>query len=203
MTAPALLCAGIEVALNRTFGLEPEVLADLARLQGRILAVRVRGLDWDFYLEPIASGVRVSNQPPLPVDVQLSGPPLGLSRLATSDSHVLPPGVEVQGDAELLSEFVGLLRRVDLKPEELLAKVTGDAAAQRLMGGLRSLWGQSNLAARSMFGHGAEYLTEESFSLAKAVDVSDWADDIDSLRDDVARLEARIRALEASTRVSK
>ena len=35
--APALLCATLEVALNRTLRLEPEVLDDLSRLDGSVL----------------------------------------------------------------------------------------------------------------------------------------------------------------------
>jgi ubiquinone biosynthesis protein UbiJ len=43
----------------------------------------------------------------------------------------------------------------------------------------------------------AEYLREETRDLARKIDVEEWMEAVDSLRDDVERLEARLRRLEA------
>jgi ubiquinone biosynthesis protein UbiJ len=199
---PALACAAVEVALNRTLALEPEVLADFAALQGQVLAVTVEGFDWDFFLECSPTGVRVLPSFERRADVHLRGGAIGFSQLASQwrrGETALPAGMTVQGDAELLHRFAGLLRRVGFDPAELVARFTGDGAAERLIGGLRQLlgWGQS---AASRFTHNAsEYLREETRDLARKADVDDWAMAVETLRDDVARLEARLKRLERTS----
>lgn len=199
MTAPALICATVEVALNRTLRLEPEVLSDFARLQGKVLALTVEGPDWSFYVECLADGVRVAAEAPTAPDVQLRGGAVVLSRLAAQFARgqtALLPGVEVQGDAELLHRFAALLARIGFDPAELLARQVGDGAAQRLVGGLRALLGWGRQSAETLSLDTAEYLREETRDLARRVDAEEWMDAVDALREGVDRLEARIRQLE-------
>ena len=44
----------------------------------------------------------------------------------------------------------------------------------------------------------AEYLREETYDLARKSDAEDWSSEVETLRDDVARLEARLKRLERS-----
>lgn len=201
MAAPALICATVEVALNRTLRLEPEVLADFARLQGKVLALTVDGPDWSFYVECLADGVRVAAEAPKPPDVTLRGGAILLSRLAAQFARgetTLPAGIEVQGDAELLHRFARLLARIGFDPAEVVARYVGEGAAQRLVGGLRSLLGWGRKSAGTLSLDTAEYLREETRDLARRVDAEEWMDAVDTLRDDTDRLEARLLRLERS-----
>lgn len=199
MAAPALICATVEVALNRTLRLEPEVLADLGRLRGRVLALTVEGLDWTFCTECLADGVRVAPDAPKPPDVQLRGGAVALSRLAAQFARgetTLPPGVSVEGDAELLQRFSQLLARIGFDPAEVVARFVGDGAAQRLVGGLKSVFGWGRKTTDTLVLDTAEYLREETRDLARRVDAEEWMDAVDTLREDADRLEARVRQLE-------
>lgn len=196
---PALICASVEVALNRTLRLEPEVLADLARLERRVLALHVEVFEWDFFVEVIADGVRVLPEFDARPDVRVRGTPLALARIAAHYARSepgLPAGMQVEGDVELLARFAQLLVRVGLTPEELVARALGNGPAQRLVGGLRSLFGWGSASAKTLVGNTAEYLREETYDLARKVDVEEWADAVDTLRDDAERLEARLKLLE-------
>jgi len=198
---PALICAAVEVALNRTLRLEPEVLADFAALDGKLLALTVDGLEWDFFIECIPSGVRVLPSFERRADVHLRGGAIGYAQLARqfkSGDASLPPGVEVDGDAELLHRFTRLLARIGFDPAELIARYTGDGVAQRLMGGLSGLFGWGQQSAKTLTLNTAEYLREETYDLARKIDVDEWSQSIETLRDDVARLEARLKRLEKS-----
>ena len=196
---PALICAAVEVALNRTLRLEPEVLEDFAKLDGKLLALTVDGLEWDFFVECMPSGVRVLPSFERRADVHLHGGAIGYAQLArqfkSGDTH-LPPGVSIDGDAELLHRFTRLLARIGFEPAELIAKFTGDGAAQRLVGGLQSLFGWSSQSAKTMTLNTAEYLREETYDLARKTDADEWGASVETLRDDVARLEARLKRLE-------
>lgn len=198
---PAFICAAVEVALNRTLRLEPEVLEDFAGLDGRVLAFTVDGLEWDFFIECIPSGVRVLPGFERKADAHVHGGAIGYAQLArqlrSGDTH-LPPGVSVDGDAELLHRFTRLLARIGFDPAELIAKFTGDGAAQRLVGGLQSLFGWGRQSAKTVTLNASEYLREETYDLARKVDAEEWGAAVEILRDDVARLEARLKRMEKS-----
>lgn len=202
MSAPALLCAGLEVALNRYLRLEADVIEACGRMAGRSIALRIDGLDWTFFIEFCDGGVRVLDvldaldRAP---EVQVSGAPGTLMRLAWQVSQGesgVPQGLQVEGDTELLTRFNRLLAQVGFDPEEVAAKLVGDAAAHRLNQGVRKLLGWGRQTAATLGLDAAEYLREETRDLARAVDVEEWMDAVDTLRDDAARLEARLRKLE-------
>ncbi|MCX7072818.1 MAG: sterol-binding protein [Gammaproteobacteria bacterium] len=199
MPAPTVVCATLEVALNRYLRLERSVVADCAAMAGKSIALEAADLGWMFVIEPIATGVRVSNVAEDEPDVLVSAPTLRLARLGLNQltrREGLPTGVDVVGDIELLNRFGGLLSRVGFDPEELVAKVVGDGAAHRLVGGLKGLFGFGHSAADRLSRDTAEYLTEESEDLARAADVEEWMDAVDGLREGVDRLEARLARLE-------
>ncbi|MGH8462334.1 MAG: ubiquinone biosynthesis accessory factor UbiJ [Stenotrophobium sp.] len=200
MSAPALLCAGLEVALNRYLVLAPEVIADCGKLSGRVIALHAQGPEWIFYVEFHGGGVRVSPALEVPqADVTVSGPPTLLLRLAwktTAGEGGVPSGLQVAGDTELLARFNSLLAQVGFDPEELLAKVLGDTTAHRVNQGLQKLFGWSRQTARTLSLDTAEYLREETRDLARGSDAAEWMHGVDLLRESVDRLEARLNSLE-------
>lgn len=200
MTTPGLLVGALEIALNRYLRLEPEVLAECGKLEGRCIALQVSGPDWAFFIEPFDQGVRVVSASDREADVTVQGPLLLLMRLAwktAQGENGVPQGLRIEGDTELLSRFNGLLSRVGFDPEELLAKYFGDAAGHRLNQGLQKFFGWSRNTAQTLGLDTAEYLREETRDLARASDVSDWMNGVDDLRDALERFDARLNVLEA------
>lgn len=197
--APALLCAALEVALNRYLALEPEVLAECARLKGRVLALHADGPDWEFYLVPHAGGVQVLDRWDGDADVRISAPPTRLLTQAVLNAGSgAPPvsGARVEGDAELLARFAGLLAKVGFDPEEWLARGLGDAAAHRVYQGLRGLLGWGRQSASTLALDTVEYLREETRDLVHRDDVERWMDAVDRARERTDRLGARLGRLE-------
>ena len=196
---PSLLCAGLEVALNRTLRLEPEVLAECDKLEGRVIALKLTGLDWDVFVEFMPGGVRVLPEFERAADVSVSGAPAVVLRIglqAASGETGLPSGLRVEGDPELLLRFQRMLARVGFDPEELLAPLLGGPAAHRVVEGLGRFFGWGRKTAGTLALDTAEYLREESRDLARREDAEDWMDAVDRLRDGVDRLEARLKRLE-------
>lgn len=197
---PPLLCAGLEVALNRYLRLEPSVLAECERWSGRSIELRVLGWGWSFVIEFIATGVRVLPQAEQPADVTVSGPFSTLMRLALKSAGGaeggMPNGLDIEGDAELLQRFNRLLARVGFDPEELAAKLVGDTAAHRVTQGLKELFGWGRKTVDTLSLDTAEYLREETRDLARGLDVEDWMNEIDRLRERTDRFEARLALIE-------
>lgn len=199
MSAPMLACAAMEIALNRFLALEPEVLAQSAKLDGRVLALHAAGPDWEFFLRFHKSGVQVLERWEPPADVRITAPALSLLRQALAsagDGEASLTGIRVEGDADLLSRFRSLLGRVGFEPEEWLAQWVGDGAAHRVnqaLGGLLR-WGRG--AAGTLALDTAEYLREETRDLAHRADVERWMDEVDRVRERGDRLAARLQRLE-------
>jgi ubiquinone biosynthesis protein UbiJ len=199
VSAPPLLCATLEVALNRYLSLEPEVLAECGELSGRSIALRALGLGWAFHIEFHGGGVRVLSDVDTEADVTVSGQPTTLLRLAfktASGEGGIPSGIDVDGDTELLLRFNKLLAKVGFDPEELLAKFFGGSAAHRINQSLQKFLGWGRRSAGTLTLDAAEYLREETRDLARGSDAVEWMDNVDLLRERVDRFEARIEKLE-------
>ena len=103
---------------------------------------------------------------------------------------------EYSGDPALLATLDRVFKQLNWDVEADLAPVVGDVAAHRLHAlGRDALAGMTQTA--SAFGHNAsEYVVEEAELMARAVDVARFNREVDTLADDAARLEARLRLLE-------
>ena len=104
---------------------------------------------------------------------------------------------EYSGNPALLATLDRVFKQLTWDVEADLAPVVGDIAAHRLHTlGRDTLAGMAQTA--SALGHNAsEYMVEEAELMARAVDVSRFNRDVDTLADDVARVNARLRLLEA------
>jgi len=105
--------------------------------------------------------------------------------------------IHSEGDPELLKEIFFLSRNLDWDAAEDLSHVTGDIAAERIVQTARIARQQLHDAALNFSRAAAEYWTEEQSLLAKPQHVSAFMQQVDTLRDDVARLEQRINRLPA------
>lgn len=202
MSAPSVLCAAAEIALNRYLRLEPAVIEECAALSGRCMEFSLPAASMTIAIEFIGSGVRVMSESPQPPQVRVSGSSAALIstlRHVASAKPGVPAGLQVEGDAELLDRFRAMVAKVGFDPEEWLAPLLGGVAAHRLVGGLKKMfdWTQGN--TRRVADHTAEYLREETYDLARARDVGEWVNEVEDARESLDRLEARLRLLEGGT----
>lgn len=190
-----LTAATLETALNRVLALDPESAPRLARLEGKVIALDLQGLNLSLYLFPGPGGVLVQSDYVGQADVTLRGTPLGLTRLSREGKP--GPGAEVLGDTHVGREFNELIKRLDIDWEEQLSRLVGDAAAHqtgRLVRGLTA-WGRSSLDTLSR--NLGEYLTRETRDLPPRQSLESFLDEVDRLRDDVERLEVRLSRLQS------
>jgi len=106
--------------------------------------------------------------------------------------------VEIEGSADLASAVDHLFRNLTWDFEEDLSKVFGDIIAHRLASSGRALAAWQRDAALRLAENLVEYWTEEQPLLARPADVDNFCRNVDTLRDDVARIEKRIEHLSAS-----
>ncbi len=131
------------------------------------------------------------------VDASCTIPPSLLPRLVVHDETAYAQ-IESCGDTVLLTEIFNLSRYLHWDAAEDIIRVTGDIAAERIVQYAKSGRQYIQDTALNLSQAFAEYWTEESPLLTKPTHVANFVQQTDKLRDDVARLEQRIKRLSKS-----
>ena len=201
-TAPgrlsARLLASFEALLNRTTQASTPARRQLDRLEGRAFAVRINGPDLRLVLRAEQGALRLLSDDSV-VDTTVSGTPFALLAMLAprANLRLRSSGVRIEGDAEIAQAFRDLLQhaRPDLEAE--VARYLGDAPAHHALRFARGLWDFGRRVSGSFAANTAEYLTEAAAYLPPRAQAEGFMDEVDRLRDDVDRFEARLRILES------
>lgn len=194
----------LDVLLRPTANLLNETIAEVTparelcrELDGTVASVRVRNtaLAVTFRIHPdfVELEPGAADEP----DIAISGSLPALARLAASrDEDAIRDGsVELTGDAEQARAFQRLLAYARPDAEERLSRVVGDPAAHAAGNFARGVRQWARAARATMASNIREYLQEESRDLPSRYETERFARDVNTLRDDVDRLAARVERL--------
>ncbi len=226
MSSPTVFLPLLEDLLNRLLRLDPQALHRLGELDGKTVCVRValgsgdvqgstsparggkhrtpgaRGEPVIFYMAPSEAGLRLLSNHPAP-DVTITGNVPLFARLLFGEDAPNPSSasaLQISGDIELGQRFQRILRGIEPDWEEQAARLIGDVAAHQLGRAARALRDWGRYAVRTLGQDVAEYLQEESQTLAKRERVDAFLRDVDTLRADLDRLKKRLERLEGGSR---
>ncbi len=135
-------------------------------------------------------GAADTNEPAVTIGVALSSLPL-----AMMDPQAAMKDVRLSGDAEFAQALAFVLQNLRPEPEEELSRFIGDAAAQRLVGFMRASAVQWKQIAENMLENTAHYVVTENPMVVGRDDLESFNQDVNQLRDAVARIEKRIDLL--------
>jgi ubiquinone biosynthesis accessory factor UbiJ len=196
---PSKLLAGIlETTVNRYLALSSESAHQLAALDGKVIALEIRGLGQTLYLTPGAAGLQVHATWSGPVDTTVSGMPLSLLRLQSDADRtpaILDGAVEISGDADVAQDLRAMLDAVEIDWEEQLSYVLGDVIAHQLGRAARATRSWTRYAVDALGQNLSEYVQEEAGLVARRYDVEQFVAGVDQLRMDVDRLDLRVQRL--------
>ena len=128
-------------------------------------------------------------------DVSLHLPAEALSALPSGGLQAVMGRVQVSGAADLAETLGFVFRHLRWDGEADLARLLGDIPAHRLSLWAGQAWRWQQEASRCMLANGLEYLVEERGVVPSRHVVHDYAQEVDRLRDDLARLEKRLQRL--------
>jgi len=103
---------------------------------------------------------------------------------------------EYSGDPALLATLDRVFKQLSWDVEADLAPLVGDIAAHRLHAFGRDALASLAQGLSALGLNAGEYVVEEAELMARGVDVARFNRAVDTLADDVARLDARLRILE-------
>ena len=195
----------LEAALNQALALDPDTRDSLRALDGQRIALEVTRPPLALQVTVVGDRLGVGpvdagSEPDLSVRSTLGALVAQLPRPFGSASRrddAPPVGrLRVSGDAELARRLQRLAERFDpdwQKPfVAVFGEVIGVQVANAIARGLR----QARRTGRNLAESAAEYVTEESRDVVGRDELEAFHDDVDILRDDVARLAARVGHLQ-------
>lgn len=188
---------------NRVLSDYPAARVRLAAHQGKLVAAQVG---------PIATRMRITatGEMELVGATGNSGDTGDATRQSPDVSFILPlsllPGLATQdasafsqiaftGDSELAATLSDIARNVEWDVEADLSRVVGDVAAHRIVDTAQRADGWRRDAGQRFTANVAEYLTEERRAFVTTREIEELAQQNETLRDDIARLDARLAKL--------
>ena len=131
-------------------------------------------------------------------DTVLRGTPIALFKMGVTSNAatmLLKGEVEITGDTRLGHQFKQAFSEMDIDWSEPLAELVGDGLAYQLQQASKNfvLWGKQSLQSVSLSA--SEYLQEESRDVVTETELEIFNQNVDKVRNDVDRLEAKIKKL--------
>ena len=202
LTPKQLLLRALESTLNAALLLDPYTVQRLGGLAGKVVAVELRGVNLTLFLALQADRIEVRGEHAGAVHARLSGTPLAFARLGINgDRSALHSGeVQISGDTDLGQQLQDILAAMDIDWEEHLSRFTGDVIAHQVGNAARASqrWAQQSGAA--LLQDAGEYLKYERELLPDRAQVETFMQQVDVVRDNVERLEARVQRLQLKSK---
>lgn len=200
MLIKPLLMNVLEAAINRYLVLDDNIAVTLTPLAGKVIAITITPFNETLYVCPTQDGMQLLDYSPLPPDTTLTGSAMafGLMGLSATPMRAIFQGeVTIAGDMQVGHHFQRLFSTLDINLDAQLASITGDRVGQQISHFFRAahLWGSDSLQTLKL--NTSELLQEETRDLPAPAEAEMVYQQIDVLRNDYDRLQARMQRLEA------
>lgn len=184
--------------INRYLKLDQHSHARLEKLQDRIVTIELLPLHFIFQLVFTETGVEIKEGGELPAETLVRGTPLQMFNMMLSRENrnkFFAEDLEIEGNADLGQQVIQLFDEMDIDWEEQLAKVTGDKTSYHISHFTRGVTKWFTKTTNSLKDDISDFLHEETLWLPSKERLNEFYHDIDTLRMDVDRLEARFNQL--------
>ena len=191
-----IILSAQEVILNRYLNLDPESKAHLRKLSGKV--IKVEWVPLTYYWLFKSDSIYLSKDYNGPTDLILRGSTFDFLRVAfiKKDKALTDIPLQVLGDMEFGKQFKEFFSNLEIDYEEQLSKLLGDVTAYPMIQILKTIrcWTRQNI--ENLGENLTNYVQTEMNWLVSDEELQLFFSDIDELRNDCARLEARIKMLE-------
>ena len=194
----SLFLPAFEKAINAYLRLDTESARRLKRLNGKTVTIELLPFHFIFQLEVSAAKIQCHLGERLPANTKIIGTPLRLLSVMTTKHNrqaFFADDLKMEGDAEFGRHVIELFDDLEVDWEEHCAKVIGDVPAHHLGRALISAKHWLRKTGDSFSRDISEYLHEETHIFPPPEALNDFYNDIDQLRMDVDRMEARLRRI--------
>ena len=192
----------ISAGLNRYLACDPERSSELKQIDGKVVAIKIKEFDATIILQ--VEGLKlheiVDKEIEADVELNLSIKTFPNYLLGVDRNQLIKNGdIEIIGDTHVASVFHNVLSEVEIDWEELLAARIGDTMASQIGFGARKVKGFMRTMRENVQLDTRDYLQDNLQVAVTQVEVDEFIQQVDTLRADVDRLEARLKRLEVSS----
>jgi len=188
----------LESSVNKLISTDEVSVAALAKLNGKVFEFIVTDTSIRLFVLPHNQGVQIQQHFEGEADTSFSGNISQFQQLLSSDdksSQLFGNGVKVTGDSQLATKLQRIIGQLEIDYQGMLAKITGELAAQQLSSLFTGVNRQLNLTKHSFQLNTIEYLQEEIRSLPALAEAEGFIDDVAQLTQDSERLAAKVELL--------
>lgn len=198
--------SALEAALNKYISLDEDVSLFLKPLMGKVIAVTITPFNETLYLCPSESIIQFMDVYEGNADTTLTGSlsALGLMGLSNTPARSFFSGdVVITGDLTVGQQFQKLFDQLDIDLEEQVSKYTGDVVAHKVGNLFRSAhhWHQESINSIKL--NVAEFLQDESKDLPPEPEINIFTQQVDQLKEDVERTEAKVQSLDDALKTAQ
>jgi ubiquinone biosynthesis protein UbiJ len=187
----------LQVILNRYLSLDPESAYRIKALKNHVITIELNGLALIFQLVFTESNIQVKTNDFSNPDTTIKGTPLSLLHMTlTSDrKKFFAENVIIEGNLELGQQVIDLFDTLEIDWEEYISRMTGDVPAHQIHRAASHLKIFTTRLRKTLMHNINEYVHEEKNLFPAPEALQDFFQEVDILRMDTDRLEARIAQL--------
>lgn len=192
----SLLLKPLEIALNHALRFDMESHEKLQHFANRSIRIDITNLNIAVIARFTDDRILLEAAEEHVADLMIKADSFALLKLVQQPDSLFSNQIQIRGDVQFAKQLQDWQQHFDFDWEQQLARVTGDTLAYPLAQSLRRGfdWLKYN---RSEFEQSlAEYLREESQYLPDKSQTERFMQNVDLLRADTERLEARIKRLQ-------
>ncbi len=194
----------LQLMVNRILEQDPEALASVCELSGKVIKLEVAGPEIITLLHFEQTGLRLGTDKSIKPDVTIKARPLAFMQLALQRDDTArgpAPDLEIRGDAGLAQRFQKILHTLEIDWEEHLSQWVGDTAAHKL-GRMAKHAREFFMESRHTLGlNFSEYFRYEKNMLPDRDEVDEFIAAVDVLRNDMERFRLRLDRLHGKLNV--
>jgi len=193
-----LFATFLESLLNQALRLDKAGSRPFGQLSGKVIHVELKDLELHFVLFPDSEGMIVLSHYEGEIDTHIVGTPLTLLRLLFDPTTTLTehPEIVIRGNFNVAQQLLRALQGLNLDWEESLAQWVGDIPAHHLGSFVQRSQRYAHEITDNLQLNLSEFLKEESRTLPAPAEMEIFLNSVDTLRDDLERLEQRVRRLQ-------
>ena len=192
----------VEKTLNHLLRNDPYLAAQLAPFDGKTIEVQSTAPTTAICCSIDRGAIRLSSLGSeyvgLHADAVIVGRAVDLVNMLFTDNSsraLANPAISISGDAVLVQELYGTIRKLDIRWQDYLAPFLGDVITNELEQVADSSHRWSKHASASVRRNIDDYLREETNLLPDRNEVAAFGDVLDRLKLDIDRIQARARLL--------
>lgn len=189
----------IQQLINKLLLETPDNQAKLQKLNGRIAIFLIKPMNIKLNCLFTEQGIDFMENLYAEPNVTIEGSPLAFLAMNFSENKladIFAGKVKITGDVDTAQRVQALFAALDIDWEEQLSQYTGDPIAHHIGKATRHGLSFGKRLLNIFQLNTAEYLQEEIKLLPTKIEADDFLNQVDRLRSDLDRLEARMHLLE-------